>query len=88
MPVPAARPVPSLSLTYYTRLYQAFVKHELHERKRPQGEVTLTLAEVGALICDVFRCRCALTGTKLHDPARRRWCPWPVASPPRARATP
>ena len=69
---PPARPVPSLSITYLTKLYQTFVKHETVELKRPHP--ILAYHEVALVVCDVFRCRCALTGRRLHDPARPKFC--------------
>ena len=68
--MPPPRPVPALSTTYLLKLYQKFVKHEVSVRKRPASEVTLSYAEVALVVCDIFRCRCALTGRRLHDPAR------------------
>jgi len=67
---PIARPVPALSHAYQSRLFRTFLKHELKELKRPPEEVTLTFHEVGLVACDIFRCRCALSGRRLHDPKR------------------
>ena len=72
--VPVARPVPALSPSYMTRLYRTFQKHELKELKRPPGEMRLAFHETALIVCDVFRCRCALTGRRLHDPARPTFC--------------
>ena len=36
--------------------------------------MSLSLSETALLVCDVFRCRCALTGRKLHDPQRPTFC--------------
>jgi hypothetical protein len=72
--LPLARPVPSLSPTYLNRLYNRFVKHELTERRVPPSEVLLAYHEVGLVVCDLFRCRCALTGRRLHDPKRPTFC--------------
>ena len=72
----AARPVPPLSSSYLTKLHRKFVQHEAKERPGPSGEVavSLSLAEAALLVHDVFRCRCALTGKKLHDPQRPVFC--------------
>jgi tRNA A37 threonylcarbamoyladenosine dehydratase len=71
---PFARPVPALSSAYLMRLHRNFLKHELGELKRPASEVTLAYFEAALLVCDVFRCRCAFTGRRLHDPARPTFC--------------
>ena len=71
---PVARPVPSLSSAFLTKLQRKFVQHETKELKRPAAEATLSLHEVALIVCDVFRCRCALTGRRLHDPARPAFC--------------
>jgi len=40
--------------------------------------VRLSCDDVSTVVCDVFRCRCALTGCRLHDPGRRQFtlCRW------------
>ena len=34
----------------------------------------LAYYEVGIVVCDIFRCRCAITGRRLHDPKRPTFC--------------
>ena len=54
----------------------------LHPRHTAAPEsVRLSLDDVSIVVCDVFRCRCALTGCRLHDPGRRQFtlCRWDSA---------
>ncbi|KAL1504094.1 hypothetical protein AB1Y20_010504 [Prymnesium parvum] len=75
-PAPPPRPLPTLSVPFERKLYQRFVKHE-----QPAG-VRLGPSDVSTVVCDIFRCRCALTGARLHDPGRRNFalCRWDGAA--------
>jgi len=73
-PAPPPLPVPALTLNYQRKLYQKFVATETKIRKAQPSAVRLSFDDVCTVVCDVFRCRCALTGCRLHDPGRRQFC--------------
>jgi tRNA A37 threonylcarbamoyladenosine dehydratase len=83
---PPARPVPSLTPSYMSKLYRTFLKHELKSRGSSAAEATLALHDVADVVCDAFRCRCAITGRRLHDPERPTFmlCRYDAARPPSA----
>lgn len=80
-PSPPPRPVPTLTISFARKLYQRFLKHELSDRKSAPGSIQLSIDDVVTVVCDIFRCRCALTGARLHDPGRRNFmlCRWDLA---------
>ena len=64
----------ALSTSYQTRLYRNFLNHELKELCNAPATVGLTYHEVGVVVCDIFRCRCAITGKRMQDPSRPVFC--------------
>ncbi|KAL3903325.1 MAG: hypothetical protein SGPRY_011724, partial [Prymnesium sp.] len=80
-PSPPPRPMPTLTISFARKLYQRFLKHELSDRKSAPGSIQLSIDDVVTVVCDIFRCRCALTGARLHDPGRRNFmlCRWDLA---------
>ena len=74
---PPPRPVPALTVAYQKKLYQRFVNGELKAGRDPR-EPRISIDDVGLLVCEVFRCRCALTGVRFDSPDRPgfRLCRW------------
>ena len=72
--LPPPRALPALKGPYQTKLYRAFVAHEIRELGRPASELCLAYHEVPIVVCDMFRCRCPFTGRRLHDPNRPAFC--------------
>ena len=66
--------MPPLSREYLTKLLSKFTKHQTKTLNRPQHELRISNAEAMRVVCDVFGCRCALTGRYLHDPQRPQFC--------------
>ena len=73
-PSPPPLPVPALTGPYQRKLYQKYLTHETKDRKCPPIELKLSFDDVCTVVVDVFRCRCALTGCRLHDPGPRQFC--------------
>jgi len=78
--VPPPAPVPPLTPAYQRKLYLKFHKDVLRHQhaQRPsvasRREWPLSVDEVSTLVCDVFRCHCALSGMALQDPSRPHFC--------------
>ena len=80
---PPPRPVPALSAEYRRKLYQRFLKHELKVVKASPNERRLSIDDVGLVVCDVFRFRCAISGVRFDSPERPVFalCRWDKSRP-------
>lgn len=80
---PPPRPVPALSAEYRRKLYQRFVQHELKVVKAAADDRRLSIDDVGLVVCDVFRCRCAISGVRFDSPERPVFalCRWDRSKP-------